>query len=235
MLEVKNVTVYYESARVLFNVNLSIDEGESVTVIGPNGAGKTTLLWTISGLVRAKKGTIIFNEEDISNLPSHAIVNRGLIHCPERRRLFPEMSVVDNLEIGAYLRKNKQEVREDLEKVFEIFPVLKERKKQIASTLSGGEQQMLAIGRALMSKPKLLTLDEPSLGLAPKIRDKIAVSVNEIRKAGVTILLVEQDVNLALNIADRGYVLEQGRIRIEGTKQELLGNPHVRESYLGIS
>lgn len=235
MLEVRKLSVFYGKAQALHDVNMRVDKGELVAVIGPNGAGKTTLLRTISGLLAPAEGTITFLEERIDELSPHHIVKRGVAHCPERRRIFPEMTVMENLELGAYLRKDSEKVQDDLERVFALFPVLEERKGQDARTLSGGEQQMLAIARSLMSDPKLLMLDEPSLGLAPIIREKLTDAIHEIQRAGVTILLVEQDVGLALGLCDRGYVLEEGSISLEGSGKYLKSNPDVKEAYLGIA
>jgi branched-chain amino acid transport system ATP-binding protein len=235
LLEVQNVSVYYGKAQILHDVNLNIEQGEIVAIMGPNGTGKTVFLRTISGLLRPKTGRITFLGERIDRLPSHEIVKRGIAHCPERQKLFPEMSVMENLEIGAYLRSDSENIKRDLEDTFDLFPVLKERKNQLARTLSGGEQQMLTLGRALMSDPKLLMLDEPSMGLAPIIREKIMSVIYEIRKRGVTVLLVEQDVALALSLCDRGYVFEEGTVFIKGTNSYLKGNPRIKEAYLGCN
>lgn len=235
MLEVKNLSVYYGKAQALHDVNLRVDKGEIVTIIGPNGTGKTALLRAISGLLKPTEGTIKFQGERIDKLPPHEIVKRGIAHCPERRRLFPEMTVMENLELGAYLRKDAEKIRNDLETVIKLFPLLKERKSQEARTLSGGEQQMLAIARALMSNPKLLMLDEPSLGLAPIIREKLTNAIYEIERSGVTILMVEQDVGLALSLCDRGYVFEEGSVCMEGSRRYLKDNPRIKKAYLGIT
>ncbi|MEM0357079.1 MAG: ABC transporter ATP-binding protein [Candidatus Bathyarchaeia archaeon] len=244
MLEVKNLTVHYDGAMALNNVSITVNKGEFVAVVGPNGAGKTTLLKAISGtlkeLQRVRKekarlaGEIIFEGKRIDKLKPWEIVKMGIIHCPERRRLFPEMSVYENLIMGSYLRKDKEEIKKDLEWVYELFPILKERKNQMAQTLSGGEGQMLAIARALMARPKLLMIDEPSLGLAPLAKQKVFDSIKEIWKSKVTILLVEQDVSMAMSLATRGYVLTHGRIAAQGTPQELLKNEDLREMYIGI-
>ena len=244
MLELRDVSVYYDSALVLDDVNLRVEDRKFIAVVGPNGAGKTTLLRAVSGLLKETPagasehprilGTITFDGERIERLKAYHIVKRGIIHCPERRRPFFEMSVQENLEIGAYLRKDKEGIRKDLEWVYELFPVLKDRGDQMAGTLSGGEQQMLAIGRALMSKPKLLLIDEPSLGLAPMLKDDVFERIKEIQSSGVTILLVEQDVSVALSLADRIYVFAHGRIAAEGTREELMKNTDIREIYLGI-
>lgn len=235
MLEVKDVAVNYGKAEVLHDVNLRVEKGDIVTIIGPNGTGKTALLRVISGLMKPAGGSITFLGERIDGLPPHQIVQRGIAHCPERRRLFPEMSVMENLEMGAYLRKDTENIRRDMEKVIGLFPLLEERKGQDSRTLSGGEQQMLAIARALMSDPKLLILDEPSLGLAPIIKEKLIDAIKEIKRAGITILMVEQDVWLALSLCDQGYVFEEGTVVMGGSKKFLEGNPRIKEAYLGIT
>ncbi len=234
MLNLEGVTVYYGGALALENVSLSVEEETLTAIIGPNGAGKTTLLRSIIGLKKIHKGSIWFAGKRIDGLSTREIVKMGVSLCPERRRILPEMTVLENLEMGAYLRKTKGEVREDLKKVFDLFPVLEERKGQLAGTLSGGEQQMLAIGRALMSRPKLLMLDEPSLGLSPIMRSVVFKKIDEIRMEGVTILLVEQDAYSALKIADKGLVLENGRIVQESSGESLLKDENVRRAYLGI-
>lgn len=234
MLSVDNITVHYGAALALKDVNLNVEEGEIAAVLGPNGAGKTTLLRSIFGLKRISKGSIKFMGKEIHELPPYTIAKAGISLCPERRRLFPEMTVLENLEMGAYLRKGKNEVRKDLRRVFELFPVLEERRNQRAGTLSGGEQQMLTIGRALMSKPKLLMLDEPSLGLSPIFKSKIFRSIQEIRNEGITILLVEQDAVSALKISDRAYILESGNIVLHGNSRDLLADQQVKRAYLGI-
>ena len=244
MLEIKNLTVHFNGALVLDSLNLKVKDEEFVAVVGPNGAGKTTLLRAISGLVREHppgarehphlSGAIRFDGKRIDKLKAYGIVKRGIVLCPERRRPFTEMTVLENLEIGAYLRKDKEGITKDLEWTYKLFPVLKERGKQLAGTLSGGEQQMLAIGRALMSKPKLLLIDEPSLGLAPMLKDTVFECIKEIQRSGVTVLLVEQDVGAALDLADRIYILAHGRIAAEGTKKELMKDTDVREIYLGL-
>ena len=245
LLEVKNLSVYYDTALVLNDVSMEVDAEEFVGVVGPNGAGKTTLLRAISGLVKWQKdtlkgtrfditieGTVVFDGKRIDNLQPHKIVKMGLIHCPERRRPFREMTVKENLEAGAYLFKDKK--KENLKMVYELFPVLKQREKQISGTLSGGEQQMLAIGRALMSQPKLLCIDEPSTGLAPKLKKTVFDCIREIQRKGVTILLAEQDVSLAFSLSDRNYVLSAGRVVAEGTKEKLLKDEGIRKAYLGV-
>lgn len=235
MLEVKDLAVNYGKAQVLHGMNMRVEKGEIVAILGPNGTGKTVLLRTISGLVKPTQGQITFLGERIDGLSSHEIVKRGIAHCPERQKLFPEMTVMENIELGAYLRKDHEQIHQDLDRVFSLFPVLKERKSEDARTLSGGEQQMLTLARALMSTPKLLMLDEPSLGLAPIMREKLMSAIQEIRNSGITVLMVEQDVGLALSLADRGYVFEQGHVFIEGSRDYLIGNPRVKEAYLGIS
>ena len=244
MLEVKDLTVHYDGALALRGVNLRVEDKEFVTVVGPNGAGKTTLLRAISGLVMehsrgakehpSMSGIIRFDGKRIDKRKAYQIAKRGVVHCPERRRPFTEMSVLENLKMGAYLRKDKGGIRKDLERIHELFPVLKDRSDQMSGTLSGGEQQMLAIARALMSKPKLLLIDEPSLGLAPILKKTVFESIREISRSGVTILLVEQDVSLGFSLADRIYVLAHGRIAVEGTKEELMDNKDIREIYLGL-
>jgi branched-chain amino acid transport system ATP-binding protein len=234
MLELKDVVVNYGSIAALHGISMSIEQGTIVTLVGANGAGKTTTLRTISGVVRPKSGTITFAGEDITELPPHKIVSRGVAQSPEGRMIFANLTVMENLRMGSYLRKDKASIAKDLEYVFGIFPRLKEREKQTAGTLSGGEQQMLAIGRALMSKPKCLMLDEPSLGIAPILVQTIFEKIVEInRELGLTILLVEQNANLALEVSHRGYVLETGRITLSDTAAALRTNPQVRECYLG--
>ncbi len=233
MLELKGVDVYYGKLYILKGINITVKEGEIVTIIGANGAGKTTTLRTISGLVHPKKGSIYYNGKDITRESSDSIVKMGISHCPEGRQLFPYMTVRENLLLGAYLRNDTDAIREDMEWVFSIFPILAERQKQVAGTLSGGEQEMLAIGRALMSRPKLLMLDEPSLGLAPIVVDKIFDVIKELNGRGVTILLVEQNANMALEIAHRGYVMETGKISLQGSARELFEDEAVKRAYLG--
>ena len=235
MLEAENISVFYGKAQILHDVNLRVEKGEIVAIMGPNGTGKTVFLRTISGLLRPATGNITFLGERIDKLPSHEIVKRGIAHCPERQKLFPDMTVMENLELGAYLRSDSEGIQSDLKATLELFPVLEARKNQMARTLSGGEQQMLTLGRALMSDPKLLMLDEPSMGLAPIIREKIMGIISEIRRRGVTVLLVEQDVALALSLCDRGYVFEEGTVFIEGTNAYLKGNPRIKEAYLGCN
>lgn len=244
MLEVNNLTVQYDGAMALNDVSINVEKGEFVTVIGPNGAGKSTLLKTISGILgqfqrgRSERanisGTILFEKERIDKLGPSNIVKKGIIHCPERRRPFPEMSVLENIIMGSYLRKDKDQIKKDLQRAYQLFPILKERKDQMAQTLSGGEQQMLAIARALMSKPRLLTIDEPSLGLAPLLKQKVFESIKEVWSSGITILLVEQDASIALSLANRAYVITHGRITAQGTTEELMKNKDIREMYIGI-
>lgn len=230
----KKIYHYYGSARALEEINLKIEEGALDAVIGPNGAGKSTLLRVISGLEEPDRGKIEFLGERIDDMKAHKIAKRGIAHCPERRRLFYDMTVLENIEMGAYGLKDKKKYDELLEFVFELFPRLRERRKQRAGTLSGGEQQMLAIARAIMANPKLLLLDEPSLGLAPKIKDKIFVAVNQIKKEGTTTLLVEQDAVLAMEVGDNIHLLEEGKIEMRGTREELEKEPRIKTVYLGI-
>ena len=234
MLELQDLTVSYGGIQALKGISLQVGEGEIVTLIGANGAGKSTTLRTISGLEKPQGGKIIYNGVDITGKPSKYMVQNGLILVPEGRLIFPDMTVLENLKIGAYLRRDK-DIEKDIQHMYELFPRLKERSWQMAGTLSGGEQQMLAVGRALMSRPKLLMMDEPSLGLAPLVVRDIFSIIRTIRDSGVTVLLIEQNANAALKVADRGYVLETGRIALEGTGRELLSNPAVRAAYLGKS
>ena len=234
MLRVENIDVAYGDVQVLHDVSIDINQGELIAVIGSNGAGKSTLLKTISGILTPKNGVIYFNDEEISSKPPNKIVEKGIIQIPEGRLLFPGMSIRENLEMGAYRLKSKTEINERYEEVFEMFPILKERETQLAGTLSGGEQQMLAIGRGLMAKPKLLMFDEPSLGLAPVLVQDIFDIIKSIRKQGITVLLVEQNVQATLKFCDRAYVLENGKIVMEGTGQQLLNDDHVKEAFLGI-
>ena len=235
MLKVEDLSLYYGKAEVLHDVNLKVNEGEIVAILGSNGTGKTALLRSISGLLKPRKGIISFLNERIDRLPPHEIVKRGIALCPERKKLFPEMTVSENLELGAYLRKDVDGIRKDLKEMLELFPLLDERKSQEAQTLSGGEQQMLTLARALMSKPKLLMMDEPSLGLAPIMGEKLTKAIRKIRRRGITILLVEQDVCLALNLCDRGYVFQEGTVSMEGRRDELVGNRHIKDAYFGIA
>lgn len=232
MLKVNHINVYYGNIHAIKDISFEVKQGEIVTLIGANGAGKSTILKTLSGLLRTKTGAISFLEQDIHTMAPHAILKQGLAHIPEGRRVFAQMSVEENLEMGAYTRKSS-EIAPGLEHVYALFPRLKERRNQTAGTLSGGEQQMLAMGRALMSKPKLLMLDEPSMGLAPLLVQQIFDIIVELHKQGTTILLVEQNAQMALSIADRGYVLETGNIVLTAPAQELLKDDAVRKAYLG--
>jgi branched-chain amino acid transport system ATP-binding protein len=233
LLEIDSLNVYYGAIHALKGISFYIKKGEIVTLIGANGAGKSTTINTVSGLLKPKKGTITFEGKRLDRLPPHKIVESGISQAPEGRKIFPNLSTLENLDLGAYCRKDKEGIKKDFELVFSLFPRLKERMKQNAGTLSGGEQQMLSIGRALMSHPKLLLLDEPSLGLAPILVKSIFNTILEINQQGTTILLVEQNAHMALQIAHRGYVLETGRIVLEDTAQNLLNNQQVKEAYLG--
>lgn len=233
MLKVENINVYYGNIQALSGISLDIQEGEIVTLIGANGAGKSTLLKTVSGLLKPKQGKIIYEGKPINGKAAQTIVKQGISHVPEGRRVFANMTVEENLQLGAFLRKDKEGIKQDLERVYELFPRLLERLKQQAGTLSGGEQQMLAMGRALMAKPRLLLLDEPSMGLAPLLVKTIFRIIEEINKAGTTILLVEQNANLALSIANRAYVVETGRIVLSGDAAELTSSEQVKMAYLG--
>ena len=233
MLKVSNLDVYYGAIHAIKDVSIEVPDGEIVTLIGSNGAGKSTTLHTISGLIKPKNGSIIFEDQEIVGVPAHEIVGMGLCQVPEGRHVFANMTVMENLELGAYLRSDKAGIAEDMDKIFQKFPRLLERKTQIAGTLSGGEQQMLAMGRALMSRPRLLLLDEPSMGLAPLLVKEIFNIIKEINESGTTVLLVEQNANMALSIADKAYVLETGRIALAGTAQELASSEAVRKAYLG--
>ena len=233
MLELTDINVYYGAIHALKGISLKVNKGEIVTLIGSNGAGKTTTLKTISGVLKPKTGKVIFEGKELTKESASKVVGLGISHVPEGRRVFAKMSVMENLEMGAYLRKDKAEIKKDYENVFEIFPRLLERKNQMAGTLSGGEQQMLAIGRALMARPKLLILDEPSMGLAPLVVKQIFSIIRDINEKGTTILLVEQNASMALQIADRAYVIQNGCIEMEGKAQELLNDDSVRSAYLG--
>lgn len=233
MLKIKDIDVYYGNIQALRNVSIEVNKGEIVTLIGANGAGKSTLLKTISGLLKPKKGSIEFLDAAIDGRAAQTIVKDGISHVPEGRRVFANMSVEENLELGAYLRKDREGIKKDLDHVFELFPRLLERRKQQAGTLSGGEQQMLAMGRALMSKPKLIILDEPSMGLAPLMVKNIFNIIKMVNDEGVTVLLVEQNAHMALSIADRAYVLETGNIVLQGTASELQESEEVKAAYLG--
>ncbi|HOJ12639.1 MAG TPA: ABC transporter ATP-binding protein [Clostridiales bacterium] len=233
MLEVNGIDVYYGVIHALKNVSLKVQEGEIVTLIGANGAGKTTALRTVSGLIKPSKGSIYFRGGKISGINPQEIVAKGISHVPEGRHVFYDMSVSENLELGAFLRRDKDGIKDDYEMIYSKFPILKDRSKQRAGTLSGGEQQMLAIGRALMSRPKLLLMDEPSMGLAPLLVHEIFSIIKEINNQGTTILLVEQNANIALSIAHRAYVIEIGSVVIEGTGKELVKSEEIKKAYLG--
>ena len=248
LLDISHLTVCYDKAMVINDLSMGVDSGELVCLVGPNGAGKSTLLRAVTGLVAWEKeitrrsahgditiqGTVTFDGERIDRIPAYRIVKRGLVHCPERRRPFRELTVLDNLRAGAYLLKDKGEMRDNLEKVFQLFPVLKSRSRQISGTLSGGEQQMLAIGRALMYRPRLLCIDEPSTGLAPILRAEVFEKIREISNLGITLLLVEQEVRTAFKISSRNYVLSSGKIIAQGTGETLLQDEVIRKTYLGL-
>jgi len=233
MLEIASINVFYGVIQALHDVSIRVNKGEIVTLIGANGAGKSTTLLTISGLLLPRWGTVRFEGEDISCLPPHRRVEAGIVQVPEGRRIFANMTVDENLDLGAYARSDRAAVKDDLRRVFDLFPILEERRRQPAGTLSGGQQQMLAIGRALMARPRLLLLDEPSLGLAPLLVKDIFQVIATIRNQGVTVLLVEQNAHMALSIADRGYVLETGRVTLSGPARDLLANEQVKKAYLG--
>ncbi len=233
MLEVKNLFVNYGAIRALSDISFDVEEGEIVALIGANGAGKTTTLNTISGLLPVLKGQIFFKGMDITKAPPHRIVHFGISHVPEGRRVFPRMSVIENLEMGAFTRNDRVGIRTSMEEIFRLFPRLDERKEQMAATLSGGEQQMLAMGRALMAKPVLMLMDEPSMGLAPMLVTEIFKIIDDINRLGTTILLVEQNANIALSIANRAFVMETGNITLQGNAKELAVNPAIRKAYLG--
>jgi len=234
LLAMDDVRASYGDFQALFNITLEIRAGEIVTLIGANGAGKTTTLRVISGLLRSQHGQLRFDGQDISKIPPHEIVVRGVSHVPEGRQLFPHMSVEENLALGAYIGRVRPKLKDLIEEQFELFPRLKERRWQLAGTLSGGEQQMVALARGLMARPKLLLLDEPSLGLSPKIVEEVFAKVHQIGKSGVTVLIVEQNVVDGLSISDRGYVVENGEVTLQGTPKELLGNEQIRAAYLGL-
>ena len=233
MLEVKNLSVHYGMIQAVRNVDFTVKEGEIVSLIGANGAGKSTILKTLSGLIHPSEGEIVYLGENIASTSAKKIVEKGLVQVPEGRHVFQGLTVKENLELGAFLRKDKEEIQKDMEAVFERFPILKERKDQDAQTLSGGEQQMLAMGRALMSRPKLLLLDEPSMGLAPIFIREIFKIIQEIQKTGTTVLLIEQNAKMALSISNRAYVLETGSVVLSGTGQELLESDEIQKAYLG--
>ena len=233
LLEVKNLEVYYGVIKALQNISFEVNEGEVVALIGANGAGKTTTLHTITGLLEAKGGSVMYEGVDITKIPAHKIVSMGMAHVPEGRRVFANLSVLQNLKMGAYTRKDKDEINESLERVFERFPRLLERKNQMAGTLSGGEQQMLAIGRALMSKPKIILMDEPSMGLSPIYVNEVFEIIKKVSSDGTTVLLVEQNAKKALSIANRAYVIETGNIVLSGDAKDLLNNDDIKKAYLG--
>jgi branched-chain amino acid transport system ATP-binding protein len=234
MLELRDVHSYYGNIHALKGISFTVEDGEIVTLIGANGAGKSTTLRTIQGLMRPRQGTVILNGVALEKLPTDQIVAQGVSQAPEGRQIFPRMTVLENLEMGAYQRKDKDGIQKDLNRVFELFPRLKERIKQAGGTLSGGEQQMLAMGRAMMARPKVLMLDEPSMGLAPILVEQIFDIVKEINEQGTTILLVEQNAMMALSVANRGYVLEVGHIVMQGSGEELMNNKQVQDTYLGV-
>ena len=233
MLEVRDLNVYFGVIQAIKNISFDVDAGEVVALIGANGAGKTTTLHTVTGLLPAASGKITLDGKDLGKVPAHKIVSMGMAHVPEGRRVFAALSVYDNLKMGAYTRKDKKEIEDSLEMVFEAFPRLKERRNQVAGTLSGGEQQMLAMGRALMSKPKIILMDEPSMGLSPLYVTEIFEIIKKIKSEGTTVLLVEQNANMALQVADRAYVLETGRIIMDGKASDLMNDERVRKAYLG--
>lgn len=233
MLEILDIDVFYGVIHALKGVTLRVEEGEIVTLIGANGAGKTTTLKAISGLIKPSKGAIFFDKEKISGMSLQQIVKKGISQVPEGRRIFPEMTVLENLQLGAYLRNDTREIKNDLENIYSRFPILEKRSKQNAATLSGGEQQMLAIGRALMSRPRLMLMDEPSMGLSPLLVKEIFSIITDINRRGTTILLVEQNANMALSIAHRAYVMELGRIVFEGSGKELAQSEEIKKAYLG--
>ena len=233
MLEIKDLEVYYGMIQAIKGISFEVNEGEVIALIGANGAGKTTILHTISGLIAPKKGSITFEGQEITKIPAHKIVENGLAQVPEGRRVFPSLSVLQNLKLGAYTRKDKKEIDDTLKMIYERFPRLEERKNQIAGTLSGGEQQMLAMGRALMSSPKIILMDEPSMGLSPLFVGEVFKIIEEIKKSGTTVLLVEQNAKKALEVADRAYVLETGKIVLSGNAKDLMNDEAVKKAYLG--
>lgn len=233
MLEVKDLEVYYGMIQAIKGVSFEVNQGEVIALIGANGAGKTTILHTVTGLLVPKKGSVLFEGKDITKIPAHKIVSLGMAHVPEGRRVFADLSVYENLKMGAYTRKDKEEIEKSLDRVYERFPRLKERKNQLAGTLSGGEQQMLAMGRALMSQPKIILMDEPSMGLSPILVNEIFDIIQEVSKSGTTVLLVEQNAKKALSIADRAYVLETGKIVLDGKAEALLNDDSIKKAYLG--
>lgn len=233
MLEVKNLEVYYGVIQAIKGISFEVNEGEVIALIGANGAGKTTTLHTITGLLSPKKGSVLFEGQDITKVPAHKIVSMGMAHVPEGRRVFSQLSVYENLKLGAYTRKDRSNIDKELQSIYERFPRLAERKNQLAGTLSGGEQQMLAMGRALMSKPSIVLMDEPSMGLSPILVNEIFDIIESISKSGTTVLLVEQNAKKALSIADRAYVLETGKVVLEGNAKDLLENDSIKKAYLG--
>ena len=233
MLEVKDLQVYYGMSQAIKGISFEVNQGEVIALIGANGAGKTTILHTVTGLIAPKAGSIVFEGQDITKVPAHKIVSMGMAHVPEGRRVFAQLSVYDNLKMGAYTRKDKNEIEESLEMVYKRFPRLEERKNQMAGTLSGGEQQMLAMGRALMSKPKIILMDEPSMGLSPIFVNEIFDIIQEVSASGTTVLLVEQNAKKALSIADRAYVLETGTIALDGDAKVLMNDDSIKKAYLG--
>ncbi|WP_455715900.1 ABC transporter ATP-binding protein [Anaerosporobacter sp.] len=234
MLELKDINVSYGAIHAIHDVSLTVNDGEIVSLIGANGAGKTTILHTITGLKKPSSGIISYDGKDLIKTEASKIITLGMAHVPEGRHIFPSMTVFENLEMGAYIRNNREEISESINEVFERFPRLKERKKQLAGTLSGGEQQMLAVGRALMSKPKIILMDEPSMGLSPLLVKEIFAIIREVHRQEITVLLVEQNAKMALSIADRAYVLETGHISMSGDAKELLNNEKVKKAYLGL-
>ena len=233
MLEVKDLEVYYGMIQAIKGISFEVNKGEIIALIGANGAGKTTTLHTVTGLISPKKGSIVFEGKEITKVPAHRIVSMGMAHVPEGRRVFAELSVYENLKMGAYTRKDKGEIEESLENVYRRFPRLEERRNQMAGTLSGGEQQMLAMGRALMSRPKIILMDEPSMGLSPILVNEIFDIIRSVSESGTTVLLVEQNAKKALSIADRAYVLETGKIVLEGNAKDLLEDDSIKKAYLG--
>ena len=234
MLEIQNLNVFYGEFQALFDASLRVSEGETVITVGPNGAGKSTLLKTISGLLQARSGTITFLGKRIDPLPAHEIVELGITHVPEGGRLFPQLSVYENLKVGSYLKRARSEAAATLKEIYRLFPILDERKRQLADTMSGGERQMLAIARCLMSRPKLILLDEPSSGLAPRVVSRVLEFVHQIKAQGYAILMVEQNVRKALRLSDRAYLMESGRVHKEGTQQSFLEDPYITKAYIGL-
>ena len=234
MLEIKNINVHYGEFQALFDVSLRLSEGETVINVGPNGAGKSTLLKTISGLLQPRSGTISFLGKRIDGLPAHEIVEMGIAHVPEGGRLFPQLTALENLKVGSYLKRARADSSAMLKEIYRLFPILDERKKQLADTMSGGERQMLAIARSLMSRPKLILLDEPSSGLAPRIVSRVFEFVHQIKAQGYAILMVEQNVRKALQLSDRAYLMESGRVHKEGTRQTFMEDPYIKKAYIGL-